>query len=420
MLLAHCYCGMVKTLESSGMNDSELLAEYSRTRSDAAFAVIVERYIRLVHSACWRQMGDAQLAEDATQMVFVLLSKKAAKPRHAELAGWLLTTARYTCANLKRSETRRLGREQVVAMNRAESFLSPDRELLGMLDEGLLQMGEEDRAALVARFLRGEPLRQVGEALGVSEDAARKRVERGLAKLRRFFQDRGVTTDSAALAAVMADHSNIAPMAENLTPRILQAAKIGRGAGEAALRPDLVTGGIILVGAVVGAVGWGIFKWATQQQVAAPVAAVTAAAPAAAAEPPATLPAGDVPALDRSTPDATLASLCRALNAADQKGVDSCLLPKLNRPETLMEASEDKGLAQRRLILAAEKTFGPDGGTLFEGDLPLATVLQALIAFRRLQGETADITGNTATITTEIPRPGTCGDPELSASEQSE
>ncbi|MGA2229941.1 MAG: hypothetical protein ABSH22_03360, partial [Tepidisphaeraceae bacterium] len=101
--------------------------------------------------------------------------------------------------------------------------------------------------------------------------------------------------------------------------------------------------------------------------------------------------------------DATLASLCRALNAADQKGVDSCLLPKLNRPETLMEASEDKGLAQRRLILAAEKTFGPDGGTLFEGDLPLATVLQALIAFRRLQGETADITGNTATITTEIP-----------------
>ena len=76
------------------MNDLELLAEYTRNRSDEAFAAIVERYIRLVHSACWRQMGDAQLAEDATQMVFVLLSRKAASLRHAELAGWLLTFRR--------------------------------------------------------------------------------------------------------------------------------------------------------------------------------------------------------------------------------------------------------------------------------------------------------------------------------------
>jgi RNA polymerase sigma factor (sigma-70 family) len=394
--------GMVNATKGDEMTDLELLAEYTRTRSDEAFALIVERYIRLVHSACWRQMGDAQLAEDATQLVFVLLSKKAAKLRHAELAGWLLTTAHYTCANMKRAEARRVRREQVAAMNSADVLVQPHGELLQMLDEGLLRMAEDDRAALAARFLRGEPLRQVGELLGLSEDAARKRVERGLAKLRRFFQERGVTTDSVALAAVMADHSLVPPIAGNLTPRILHAAKVGPGA--AVMRPELVAAGTVAVAALLGVFGWGIFKWATQQQVAAPVAAVAAAAaPAPAAEPPATLPASDVATLDRSTPDATLASLCRALNAADQTGVTWCLLPNFNRPKTLVEASGDKGLAQRRLILAAEKTFGPDGGTLFEGDLPLATVLQSMILLRRLQGETANITGNTATISTEIP-----------------
>jgi RNA polymerase sigma factor (sigma-70 family) len=230
------------------MNDLELLAEYTRNRSDEAFAAIVERYIRLVHSACWRQMGDAQLAEDATQMVFVLLSRKAASLRHAELAGWLLTTAHYTCANIKRAETRRTRRETMVAMNPTSPAAEPNNELLELLDQGLLRLPADDREALVARFLRDEPLREVGNALGLTEDAARKRVERGLDKLRRFFQDRGIATDSAALTVVLTDHSHIPPIGQNLRPRILHAAKIGPRVTSSGLRLKLALSLSVLIG----------------------------------------------------------------------------------------------------------------------------------------------------------------------------
>src|SRR5437763_1971371 len=98
------------------MDDSQLLQEYVTNGSASAFAALVERYLRLVHGACLRQLGDRQLAEDATQGVFVLLSMRAGSVRQARLAGWLLTAARYASANIRKSAARRERREKVVAM----------------------------------------------------------------------------------------------------------------------------------------------------------------------------------------------------------------------------------------------------------------------------------------------------------------
>ena len=60
-------------------DEGNLLREYNATRSQAAFASVVERYVGVVYSAARRQVrGDTHLAEDVTQAVFVLLAEKAA------------------------------------------------------------------------------------------------------------------------------------------------------------------------------------------------------------------------------------------------------------------------------------------------------------------------------------------------------
>jgi hypothetical protein len=61
------------------MNDSQqLLTEYARSGSEAAFAELVTNYINLVYSTAVRMLGeDAHLAKDATQIVFVNLARKA-------------------------------------------------------------------------------------------------------------------------------------------------------------------------------------------------------------------------------------------------------------------------------------------------------------------------------------------------------
>jgi DNA-directed RNA polymerase specialized sigma24 family protein len=57
--------------------DADLLARYVEGRADDVFAELVRRYIGLVYHRALRQGGDAHVAEDVTQRVFILLAHKA-------------------------------------------------------------------------------------------------------------------------------------------------------------------------------------------------------------------------------------------------------------------------------------------------------------------------------------------------------
>lgn len=216
------------------MSDLELLAEYQRSRSDEAFRGLIDRYLGLVYSSCWRQLRDRHWAEDATQAVFVLLSQKAGSIRGAHLAGWLLTTARFTCLRIKKTELRRHRRETAVAMREADvAAEAEDAELLDLLDDGLTRLRVSDREAIALRFGRGQGMREVGEALGISEEAARKRVDRGVEKLRGYFARRGIVTASEALPVILGRQMSGAALSAEartaVTHGILQACHGGTG-----------------------------------------------------------------------------------------------------------------------------------------------------------------------------------------------
>src|SRR5438094_4424895 len=141
------------------MTDAELLAEYSNQRCESAFRTLMSRYVNLVYGSCLRQLRDRQLAEDAAQGVFVLLSQKAGSLRQQPcVAGWLLTSARYACANMRKIQRRRARRELVVAMNHdAQSPVDAiDGAMIAELDEGLQRLGPGDRDAVVLRYLQDQ------------------------------------------------------------------------------------------------------------------------------------------------------------------------------------------------------------------------------------------------------------------------
>jgi len=90
----------LKTLKQvndlSTHGDAELILEFAKTRSDAAFREIVKRHANMVQGTAQRVLRDPRNAEEVTQTVFILLARKATSLGAATcVAGWLYRTARY-------------------------------------------------------------------------------------------------------------------------------------------------------------------------------------------------------------------------------------------------------------------------------------------------------------------------------------
>ncbi len=217
------------------MTDSQtLLVDYARHGSDAAFRELVARYLNLVYSTAVRFTGgDTHLAEDVAQTVFIDLARLA-KGFSAEvkLGGWLHRHTCFVAAKTLRGERRRQFRErQAVEMN-----MQPDHsqvrlnEIAPVLDEAINQLGEADRAAVLLRFYEQLDFRSVGQALGINESAAQKRVTRALEKLHVLLKGRAVGLSVAALGVALAGEAVSAAPAE-LAASIAGTALAGAGTG---------------------------------------------------------------------------------------------------------------------------------------------------------------------------------------------
>ena len=202
--------------------DAQLLRAYAERRSDAAFAELVRRHIDLVHSAARRMVGDAHLAEDVTQATFLALAKSAAQLTvRAVLAGWLHRTAQNIAAQTVRTDVRRRAREQEAAAMNELLATSPEadwEQIAPHLDAALGELSEPERDAVMLRYFQRQSARDMAQTLGISDEAAQKRVSRAVDRLRELFAKRGVTVGTGGLAVVISANAvQAAPVGLALT-----------------------------------------------------------------------------------------------------------------------------------------------------------------------------------------------------------
>ena len=191
------------------MDDFSLLQSYIRNRNEAAFETLMQRHAGLVYSASLRLTSDAQIAEDVTQAVFIVLSRKADQLKaDVVLPAWLMTVTKLIAANARRRKSAQHRVEQEaasMAQNRAE--FADWQSLAPVLDDAIASLNETDRVAVVLRYFGKCSSRDIGARLGISTDAAEKRMQRALEKLRVFFARRGIAISALVLAEQLTENS---------------------------------------------------------------------------------------------------------------------------------------------------------------------------------------------------------------------
>jgi RNA polymerase sigma factor (sigma-70 family) len=251
-------------------SDAQLLRDYAEHANEAAFREIVLRHTHLVYSAALRQVESADLARDVAQNVFTDLARKAhaLAPKlapNSSLLGWLYRGTRFEALNLRRTVLRQPSREKLAM----EALIpntdpAPDWERLRpVLDEAMADLSDPDREAVLLRFFKNSPLSEIGTALGVSDDAAQKRVSRALDKLRDNLSRRGIATASGALGVLVTTNA-VQSAPAGLAATLASTALTALPASTAILATKAVAmttfQKAIIGAALAAAIGTGIFK----------------------------------------------------------------------------------------------------------------------------------------------------------------
>jgi RNA polymerase sigma factor (sigma-70 family) len=209
------------------MTDTLLLQEFVETGSQEAFTQLVNRHVDLVYSSALRQVHNATLAEDVTQAVFILLAKKAAGLRRETVpAAWLLAATRYASLDALKMESRRK-KHEARAAQMAPTFIEHEIEVewkwkavKPRLDDAMSRLNDSDRRAVVLKFYEKKTYREIGQALGIEEEAARKRVSRATQKLRGMLASHGAVVAEALLPSILMDKI-VAPAPVGLATKIV-------------------------------------------------------------------------------------------------------------------------------------------------------------------------------------------------------
>ncbi len=161
----------------------ELFARFQSERSEAAMEGLVARLLRPAMAAARHILSEEALAEDAVQETFLRLVRETRRydPRKP-FSRWFYTILRNVCRDI----LRRLAKSASVPEGRlhphAES--GPPTRGTGRADHLLERLGRDERAVLLLRIQASMSFEEIGAALGISVDAAKKRAQRGLRRLR--------------------------------------------------------------------------------------------------------------------------------------------------------------------------------------------------------------------------------------------
>ena len=117
---------------------------------------------------------------------------------------WLYAVTRRTAIDAIRKESRRQLREQVaVEMNDMNATSNDWTQIEPLLDDAMAALDETDRSAILLHYFENKNLREIGEVLDTSDDAAQKRVSRAVERLREFFSKHNITIGASGLAILI-------------------------------------------------------------------------------------------------------------------------------------------------------------------------------------------------------------------------
>jgi RNA polymerase sigma factor (sigma-70 family) len=202
---------LCSVLDAAGPTDGQLLERFLERHDDAAFAALVNRHGPMVLGVCQRVLNHSHDAEDAFQVTFLVLARKAASivPRE-NVSNWLHGVAYNTALKAKAAAARRrTALQQVRHLQRPQS--SPPevwQDLQPLLDRELKRLPEKYRLPVVLCDLEGLTRKDAAQRLGWPMGTVSGRLVRARRILAMRLARHGLMVSGGALATTLCQNAS--------------------------------------------------------------------------------------------------------------------------------------------------------------------------------------------------------------------
>jgi RNA polymerase sigma-70 factor (ECF subfamily) len=167
-----------------------------RRRDPKALGVFFDAAFPYVYNIAFRLLGSNEMAEDATQDVFVKVYQAAGRLQvDRSPKPWLTAITYNTCRDaLRRAAVRPETPEDAVTIgDRSGNVLNPEEVLLGkerekITERALLELDEESRAIVVLHDFCNTSHEDIADMMGLSHEAVRKRHSRSLKRMAEIIR----------------------------------------------------------------------------------------------------------------------------------------------------------------------------------------------------------------------------------------
>ncbi len=163
----------------------------AKAELDREFSELYRVHLRDVYSYAYYRVGNHHDAVDLTEQTFLQAYRHFERARRESngrpLRPWLIRIAHNLAANLYRDRSRRpqspLDESTPVSAPHTTEQLAEDRDELARILEGVTQLPDDRREALIMRFALGMDNREIARALGRSDGATKVLLHRAVKQL---------------------------------------------------------------------------------------------------------------------------------------------------------------------------------------------------------------------------------------------
>jgi RNA polymerase sigma-70 factor, ECF subfamily len=169
-----------------------------KAQLDAEFADLYRAHLKDVYSYAYYRVGNHHDAEDLTEQTFLQayrhFERAVAESDGRPLRPWLIRIAHNLAANLYRDRSRKpqspIEDSETLRTTHTTEDLVEGRDELARILEGVKELPDDRREALIMRFALGMDNREIARAMGRTDGATKVLLHRAIKQLEEIVATR--------------------------------------------------------------------------------------------------------------------------------------------------------------------------------------------------------------------------------------